>query len=108
MDEVSIKVDEIDWQPAEGYPPGTMQKPLYDGSVSGPRAILLKMDPGWTMETHAHVHTELHYVLEGRYESQGETFSAGSFRLIPKRTNHGPFTTPDGAVVLVIWFDDNR
>jgi anti-sigma factor ChrR (cupin superfamily) len=102
MEEINISAIDIDWQPAEGYPAGAMQKVLHDGADSTPRTILLKMQPGWMMNAHSHVHTEMHYVLEGDYESQDEVYPAGAFRLIPAHTDHGPFTTLGGAVVLVI------
>lgn len=108
MKETHVKTNEIEWQVADGYPEGAMQKVLHGGMDSAPHSILLKFEPGWTMEEHAHVYTELHYVLEGEYESQGEVYPTGSFRLIPKHTNHGPFTTSEGAVVLVVWLGDDR
>jgi quercetin dioxygenase-like cupin family protein len=60
------------------------------------------MQPGWMMNAHSHVHTEIHYVVEGDYESQDKVYPAGSLRIIPAHTDHGPFTTLGGAVVLVI------
>ena len=105
MKETITNINDIDWQPAEEYPGGTMKKVLYDGSDSTPRAVLLKIDPGWIMNEHSHVYTEIHYVLEGTYESRDKVYSAGSFRMIPAHADHGPFTTIGGAVILVIWFD---
>jgi anti-sigma factor ChrR (cupin superfamily) len=108
MKETHVKANEIEWRVAEEYPEGTMQKMLHDGSDSAPRSVLLKIEPGWTMKEHAHVHTELHYVLEGEYESRGNVYPAGSFRVIPMHTNHGPFTTIKGATILVIWIEDGQ
>lgn len=102
MKEIYVSTSDIAWQPAEAYPDGAMQKMLHDGSGSTPLSFLLKTPPGWTMEEHSHVHTEIHYVLEGEYRSHGKVYPAGSFRMIPAHTNHGPFTTPGGAVVLVL------
>jgi anti-sigma factor ChrR (cupin superfamily) len=103
MKAISINTKEIDWQVAEGYPSGSMQKLLHDGLDSAPRSIILKILPGWRMEEHAHVDTELHYVLEGEYQSGDKTYPTGTFRMIPKHTNHGDFTTVRGAVILVVW-----
>ena len=103
MKEINVNTHDIDWQDAEGYPPGAMEKVILNGSDSAPKACLLKVGPEWEMEAHAHVFTEMHYILEGEYESQGEVYPAGSFRLIPKKTNHGPFRTKTGAKILVIW-----
>lgn len=106
MKESCIDTNEMEWRVAEGYPEGATEKVLHGGSNSTPHAILLKIDPGWTMEEHAHIHTEMHYVIQGKYESQGKEYPAGSFRLIPKHMDHGPFTASEGAVVLVIWLED--
>jgi len=107
MKEIFIRADDIDWQPAEGYPAGAMQKVLHEGSDSMPRTFLLKIQAGWMLVEHSHVHTELHYVLEGDYESQDKVYPAGSFRMIPAHTNHGPFTTLAGAVILVIALNES-
>lgn len=103
MKEINVNTNDINWREARGYPEGAMEKVLHDGKDSAPRTSILKIAPGWEMEAHAHVYTELHYVLEGEYESQGQRYPAGTFRLIPKETNHGPFGTRTGATLLVIW-----
>jgi anti-sigma factor ChrR (cupin superfamily) len=100
--EIYVNTDDLDWRVAEGYPTGAMQKVLYKGNGSTPLSFLLKISPGWHLEEHAHVHTEIHYVLDGEYESKDKTYPAGSFRVIPAHTNHGPFSTSKGAIVLVI------
>ena len=101
MKEIHVSANDIDWQPAEAYPAGAMQKVLHDGSDSTPQSILLKIPPGWMMDEHSHVHTEMHYVLNGEYESQAKVYPSGSLRIIPAHSTHGPFTTISGAVVLV-------
>jgi anti-sigma factor ChrR (cupin superfamily) len=102
MNELYVNADELEWTEAEGYPPGAMQKVLHKGNGSMPLSLLLKIPPGWHMEEHAHVHTEIHYVIHGEYESKDKVYSSGSFRVIPAHTNHGPFATVRGAVVLVM------
>jgi anti-sigma factor ChrR (cupin superfamily) len=103
MNEISINIHDLEWREAEGYPGGTLEKGLHGSSDEIPRTSVLKFRPGWEMEAHAHVFTEIHYVLEGEYESQGQVYPAGTFRLIPKGTNHGPFRTRTGATILVVW-----
>jgi quercetin dioxygenase-like cupin family protein len=67
--------------------------------------VLLKLPPGFEMQSHSHLFVEHHYVLEGEYESQGKRFPAGSYRVIPRQADHGPFRSADGATVLVLWVD---
>jgi len=103
MNSIDINTNSIEWEDALGYPPGAKEKVLNVGSEMAPRSILLKIPPGWSMDSHSHTHTELHYVLEGEYESLGETYSSGAFRIIPKEVDHGPFTTKTGATIMVVW-----
>jgi anti-sigma factor ChrR (cupin superfamily) len=103
MNAVSINADDLKWEPAAGYSSGAEEKVLSVGGGVAPRTILLKVPPGWSMENHSHRYTELHYVLEGEYESEGKTHRSGTFRVIPKEVKHGPFTTREGAVIMVTW-----
>ena len=105
MREVHVNTNDIEWQNAMEYPVGIMEKILCDGSGNAPKSCLLKMKPGWEMDEHVHVYTELHYVLEGEYESQGRIYPAGTFRLIPKHVNHGPFKSDTGAIIFVVWVE---
>ncbi len=103
MQKISINTNEMEWEDARAYPSGAKMKVLSDGSDVAPRTILLKLPPDWRMESHSHIYTEQHYVLEGEYESENKTFSAGSFRVIPKEMDHGPFYSKGGALILVSW-----
>ncbi|MFH2001114.1 MAG: cupin domain-containing protein [Planctomycetota bacterium] len=103
MNTVSVNANDMKWQASESYPAGAEQKVLSIGGTIVPRTILLKIPSGWSMDVHSHIHTELHYVLEGEYESKHETFRAGTFRVIPKAVEHGPFTSKTGAIILVSW-----
>jgi len=103
MNEVSVNASELDWEKAEPYPPGVHWKLLRRSQEGKPRTALLKLDPGFEMNAHSHVYVEHHYVLEGEYEEQGKRYPAGSYRMIPRHTDHGPFRSAAGAVVLVLW-----
>jgi len=103
MNSIDINTNDIKWESALSYPKGAEEKVLCVGSDMAPRSIILKVPPGWSMNSHSHSHTELHYVLEGEYGSQGETYPSGTFRIIPKEVDHGPFTTKTGATIMVIW-----
>ena len=103
MNSIDIEANDIEWKDAIGYPPGAQEKVLNSGSEMSPRSILLKLPPGWSMDSHSHSHTELHYVMEGNYESGNKIHASGTFRIIPKEVEHGPFTTKTGAIILIIW-----
>jgi anti-sigma factor ChrR (cupin superfamily) len=93
--------DELGWVEAEGYPKGTRIKTLRD--EDGARTVLLKLPKGFHIESHTHVTTEQHFVMEGEYESEGKTYNSGSYRIIPAHMDHGPFESKNGAVILVVW-----
>ena len=93
--------DTKDWIKAEGYPDGTKIKTLRD--ENGAKSILLKLPKGFHMTAHTHVYDEEHLVLRGEYKSEGKVYPKGSYRLIPAHKNHGPFTSKNGAIILVIW-----
>ncbi len=104
MDEVSINSAEIPWERSDEHPE-TLRKVLRLGPDARPRAVLLKLDPGFEMEAHSHDRVENNYVLEGMFESQGREYPAGSFRRVPRLAVHGPIRSRGGAVVLVLWED---
>lgn len=103
MNAVTVNANSLEWHAAEEYPSGAEEKVLSVGGDMAPRTILLKLPPGWVMDSHSHRFTELHYVLEGEYESQGEKYPSGTFRVIPKEVEHGPFSTKTGAIIMVVW-----
>ena len=105
MKEIIAKAFEIEWDAASGYPAGTQWKVLRRGSQGEPKTILLKLAPSFEIASHSHMYIEHHYVLNGEYESQGERFPPGTYRLIPKHMNHGPFRSSAGAELLVVWED---
>ena len=103
MEEVIRTINEMEWQQASNYPAGAEMKVLREGDGSHGRTILLRLPSGWQMSAHSHTAVEQHYVLEGQYESHGETLGVGSYQLIPNGVDHGPFSTESGAVILVVW-----
>jgi anti-sigma factor ChrR (cupin superfamily) len=105
MEELAVNTALIYWEPAPGYHPGTLRKVLRRGDGGEPMAVLLKLGPGFEMGSHSHLSVEHHYVLEGEYESEGSRFPAGTYRVIPKGKEHGPFHSANGATVLVLWTD---
>jgi anti-sigma factor ChrR (cupin superfamily) len=92
--------DETGWHNAEGYHEGTRIKKLRDDVDS--KTILLKLPPGFVLNSHTHIHNEQHLVLEGEYESENRQYTSGTYRFIPAHKDHGPFTSKAGAIVLVI------
>jgi anti-sigma factor ChrR (cupin superfamily) len=103
MGEVAVNESDLRWEQASSYHEGTRWKVLRRGPDGEPKAALVKLPPAFEMDEHSHVYAEHHYVLEGQYESKGRRFLTGSYRMIPRHTNHGPFVSANGALVLVVW-----
>lgn len=103
MEEISVRESDLSWEPAEGFSVGTVWKVLRRDSENQPLTVLLKLPPGFERKEHSHVFVEHHYILEGEYESMGKRYRAGSYRMIPKHSDHGPFRSETGAMLLVIW-----
>ena len=93
--------DELHWKEAEGYPKGTRIKTLRDDGIA--KTLLLKLPKGFFIDSHSHVTTEQHFVIEGEYESEGKLYKSGSYQLIPAHVDHGSFKSKNGALVLVVW-----
>ena len=103
MKELSLNYQEMQWEEARGYPPGTLMKVLRRDEKGKAITIILKLGEGFEMEGHSHVGTEQHFVFEGEYEGEDRIYQEGSYRLIPERASHGPFRSEKGAVILVLW-----
>ncbi len=93
--------DQINWEKADNYPEGTFKKTLRD--EDGAKTILLRLPAGFSMELHSHITAEQHFVLKGAYINEGITCHEGSYQFFNAREEHGPFTSKDGALVLVVW-----
>jgi len=103
MYEILVNGSDLSWEQARGYQAGTMWKVLRRDSENQPLTALLKLPPGFEMNEHTHVMVEHHFVLEGEYESMGKRYCTDSYRVIPEHTDHGPFRSTNGALVLVVW-----
>jgi len=101
MEKLSINYEDMEWSEATGYPTGTKIKMLREEESA--KTFLLKLAPGFDMKAHSHIATEQHFVLDGEYISNGKIFGIGTYRLIPSQSDHGTFTSENGATVLVVW-----
>lgn len=93
--------DELNWEIAEGYFDGTKRKVLRDENNC--KTVLLKLPKDFYMDPHSHITSEQHFVLEGEYTSDGETYPVGSYQVFSPGDEHGPFESKSGALILVIW-----
>jgi len=68
----------------------------------GPAVAILRMEPGSEIPRHLHERTtEMSYVLDGDFISEGISYPKGTEIHIKPNTIHGPHTTKTGCTVLV-------
>ena len=68
----------------------------------GPAVALLRMEAGSEIPRHLHERTtEMSYVLDGDFISEGISYPKGTEINIKPNTVHGPHTTKTGCSVLV-------
>jgi len=101
MNEILLNSEEMEWEETDSYPQETLRKILR--KEGGARSFLLKLPANFHMDAHTHAYSEQHFVLGGEYEAEGKKWGPGSYHYIPARTDHGPYTSENGAVILVIW-----
>lgn len=77
-------------------------KVLNSDQSLGPAVALLIMEPGSEIPRHLHERTtEMSYVLDGDFISEGISYPKGTILNIKPNTIHGPHTTKTGCSVLV-------
>jgi anti-sigma factor ChrR (cupin superfamily) len=77
-------------------------KVLNSDQSLGPAVALLIMEPGSEIPRHLHERTtEMSYVLDGDFISEGVSYTKGTILNIKPNTIHGPHTTKTGCSVLV-------
>lgn len=92
---------ESGWQDAPEYSDETRKKVLLDETDS--KIILISLPAGFSMAPHSHLMSEQHIILKGEYESDGNIYTEGAYRNFDAQQRHGPFSSKQGALVLVIW-----
>jgi anti-sigma factor ChrR (cupin superfamily) len=91
--------DSIGWQP---FRPGVTAHWLYKEGDGGPRAVLLRYEPGARVAVHEHVGYEHVLVLAGdQYDEEG-SYAAGSLIINPPGTRHSP-GSQGGCIALLIY-----
>lgn len=91
--------DTITWEPLrDGVEVGW----IYGKDSPGPRAALLRYQPGATVPEHEHLGYEHIFVLSGAQSDGTRTYQAGTFTVFPPGWSH-TVTSADGCVVLAVW-----
>lgn len=109
---------EAGWRTPPGYPPGIEQKILAgnldEENKRGRRTRLLRFKPGvYTTAPFRHDYWEEVYLLSGDLivgndssGNGGESFNPPTYACRPPETDHGPFKSEGGCVLLEIHYYD--
>jgi quercetin dioxygenase-like cupin family protein len=104
MGEVTLYTPEMKWESHNLFPGDAELKILRsEAEGGGATTLLVRLQPGGKIVPHSHLGAVQHYVLDGEYETEGKTFTAGAYRLLPKNADVGTISTPTGATVLMIY-----
>jgi quercetin dioxygenase-like cupin family protein len=102
MDAIIRRTPEISWQ--ESPFPGTAEvKILRHEAGAGARTVLVRVPAGGQITPHTHLAAVQHHVLDGDYETQGETHGPETYRSLPKDANVGALGTKGGVTILMVY-----
>jgi anti-sigma factor ChrR (cupin superfamily) len=103
MEEIALDTHDLSWEELRLFPGTGEMKMLRDESQGRGRTVLVRLPAGGKIVPHTHLGAVQHYVLEGEYETQGRSFPAGAYRLLPKDVEVTPISTRNGATILMIY-----
>ena len=94
---------DIEWSELSDFPGSAQGKVLRETKELGAKTLLVRLPAGGKVHPHSHRGVVQHYVLEGQYETEGQWFGSGSFRLMPKNADVAPISTGEGVTILMIY-----
>jgi hypothetical protein len=98
----AYRTAEMSWQEMRGFPSGVEVKILRMDFHLGAKTMLVKVPAGGQIMSHRHDSVVQHFVVEGGYETGGQIFNAGTYRLIPKDTDIPAMDSKNGVTFLLI------
>jgi hypothetical protein len=99
----SVYTPDAKWATQTDFPGEAEVIALRDEPSRKARTLLVRIQPGGHAASHCHVGTVQHFVVDGEYESGGQTFAAGTFRQFPEHAEIGEITSERGATILMIY-----
>jgi anti-sigma factor ChrR (cupin superfamily) len=99
-EEFVIHVDDVPWTAGKT---GLMRKSLVE-LANGPKARVVRIQPGEIVPRHKHPSNEIMYVLDGELQMHGKVYGPGTCYYKPKDWFYGPLSTKTGVSVL-LFFD---
>jgi anti-sigma factor ChrR (cupin superfamily) len=86
----------------EALRPGVDAAWIYRDEPAGPRAALLRYQPGARVEPHQHLGYEHIFVLQGSQSDGTRDYPAGTLTVFPPGSRHA-IESRDGCLVYAVW-----
>jgi len=102
MEMILAHADDMEW--VDGPYPKTTMKIFPSAPESGTYTILLRVPPGAVLQRHEEPLNEVFYILSGTVGIDGKPCREGTYLFTPAGAEHGPFTTEEGCLILVMKF----
>lgn len=103
METLTRSTPQMRWERLRRFPGTGEVKDLRDEPKCGAKTMLVRLPAGGYLAPHSHPGAVQHYVLEGEYESGGQIFKAGAYRLLPAHSDVAPIFSEVGVTLLVIY-----
>ncbi len=95
---VTIRACESEWRPLA---PGVTIKLLRGDAATGNMTAFIRMEPGSSLDAHAHAQDEECLIVEGEIFIGRHRLAAGDLHVAGVGTEHEAITSPRGALMLV-------
>lgn len=67
--------------------------------------LFIYVGPGEEIPEHGHEGSEFGCVIQGRFESEGQSYSTGDFALYDENIKHSPKALSDDGCLVVVWLE---
>ncbi|HVB79035.1 MAG TPA: cupin domain-containing protein [Candidatus Binataceae bacterium] len=102
---VAVHIDERQWETLRW--PGQWSKMLFhprDGHPTEPNAGLVRYEPGSYHPLHRHDFAQVWYILEGRFDIDGQLYGPGTMLFYPDPHFEPALKTESGGLMLLVQY----
>lgn len=103
METHTLYAPEMHWEATTDFPGAAEVKVLRDDGTGKATTMIVRLHPGGRATPHSHIGGVQHYILEGEYESGGDIYGAGTYRLLPGHADIPEISTQNGVTILMIY-----
>lgn len=101
--ETCVDPKKMEWQEFDPNIKGFYIKVLHKDEKTGAITILSRVTPECGIGVHEHPSDEEFYVVSGTFKLGPHTLTPGMYYRVPRKTMHGPYGSPNEAIVLLVY-----